>query len=372
MTITLRDVITKKDFKEFIYLPEKIHKDQKNWLPPIYMDEKKFFNPKKNLSFRGCDFRLILAFKDEKPVGRIMGIINNQHNEFFKIKNARFAYIDCFNDPEVSKKLIGEIESWAKQKGMNKIIGPYGFTDRDPQGLLIKGFEYEPVVDSATNPEYLPVLVEKEGYEKELDCVIHRYPLTIELPEIYQRIFQRVIAKKELQFLEFTKRNQLKKYIVPVLKAVNESFKDIYGFMPMDEPEMFELAKRYLPILDPKFVKIVTKGDKVVAFLISMPNLYKGIQLSKGRLLPFGIFHILRAMKTAKSINTMLGGVDPEFQKQGLDVFLFMTTIAAARKANMTSIDTHVVMEDNKDMMAETRRYGSFEIKRFRVYHKIL
>lgn len=372
MAVILREVVTKKDLKEFIYLPEKIHKDQKNWLPPIYIDEKKFFDPKKNLSFRGCDYRLLLVYRDAKPVGRIMGIINNNHNEVFKIKNGRFAYFDCYNDPEVSKMLINEIENWARQKGMNKIIGPYGFTDRDPQGLLIKGFEYEPVVDSATNPEYLPVLVENEGYEKELDCLIHRYPLTIELPEIYQRIYQRVISKKDLQFHEFTKRKQLKKLIVPVLKAVNVSFSDIYGFMPMDEKEMFELANRYLPILDPKFVKIVTKGDKVVAFLISMPNCYKGIQKSKGRLLPFGFFHILRAMKTAKSINTMLGGITPDFQKQGLDMFLFITTVNAAKQAGMTSIDTHVVMEDNKDMMAETKRYGSFEIKRFRVYQKQL
>jgi hypothetical protein len=372
MAVILKEVAGKKDLKEFIYLPEKIHKDQKNWLPPIYFDEKKFFDPKKNLSFRGCDHILILAYKDEKPVGRIMGIINHNHNGFFQIKNGRFAYFDCFNDAEVSKMLLNRIENWAKQKGMNKIIGPYGFTDRDPQGLLIKGFEYEPVVDSATNPEYLPELVSKEGYEKELDCLIHRYPLSNEVPELYHRIFQRILLKKELQFLEFTKRKQLKRLIVPVLKAVNESFKDIYGFMPMDEKEMYELAKRYLPILNPKFVKIVTKGDKVVAFLISMPNLYKGIQMSKGRLLPFGIFHILRAMRTAKTINTMLGGVDPEYQKQGLDVFLFMTTLEAAKKAGMTSIDTHVVMEDNKDMMAETKRYGSFEIKRFRVFQKQL
>jgi hypothetical protein len=372
MSITIREVKSKKELKEFIYLPEKIHRDQNNWLPPIYMDEKKFFNPKKNLSFRGCDYIMLLAFKDEKPVGRIMGIINNKHNETFKIKNARFGYFDCYNDPDVSHALINELENWGRLKGMNKIVGPYGFTDRDIQGLLIKGFEYEPVVDSATNPEYLPELVVREGYIKELDCVIHRWPLSNGLPEVYDKIYDRIVSKKEFQFLEFTKRSQLKKLIVPVLKAVNASFGDIYGFMPMDEKEMFELANRYLPILDPRFVKIVAKGDVVAAFLISMPNLYKGIQKSKGRLLPFGIFHILKAMKTATTINTMLGGVIPEYQKQGFDVFLMMSTVNSAKKANMTSIDTHVVMEENKDMMAETKRYGSFEIKRFRIFQKQL
>jgi hypothetical protein len=372
MAIILREVKTKKEYKDFIYLPEKIHKGQKNWLPPIYFDEKKYFDPKKNLSFRGCDYIMLLAYKDDVPVGRILGIINNNNNDFLKIKNGRFGFFDSYNDPEISHSLLTEVENWARKKGMTKIIGPYGFTDRDIQGLLIKGFEYEPVIDSATNPEYLPELVVKESYEKELDCVIHRFPLSIELPEIYQRIFQRVILKKDLQFIEFTKHSQLKKYIVPVLRAVNESFGDIYGFMPMDEKEMFELAERYLPILDHRYVKLVTKGDRVVAFLVSMPNPYKGIQKSKGRLFPFGIFYILRAMKKSKTINTMLGGITPDCQKQGLDVFLLITTINSAKKAGLTSIDTHVVMEENKDMMAETKRYGSFEIKRFRVYQKQL
>jgi hypothetical protein len=372
MTITLKEVKTKKDLKEFIYLPEKIHKDHKNWLPPIYMDEKKFFNPEKNLSFRGCDYRFILAYKDNIPVGRIMGIINHQHNEFFKLKNARFSYLECYNDPEVFHTLINEIENWGKQKGMNKIIGPFGFTDRDIQGFLIEGFEYEPVIDSACNFEYMPEMMVKEGYEKEIDCVIYRFPLTIELPEIYQRIFQRITSKKDYQFLEFTTRRQLKKYIVPVLRMVNESFKDIYGFMPMDEKEMFELAKRYLPVLDPRFIKVVTKGDEVAAFLISMPNMYRGIKKAKGRILPFGIFHILHAMKHAKSVNTMLGAVAPAYQKQGLDIFLSIKTIESTKKANMTSIDTHVVMEDNDDMMAELKRYGAFLLKKFRVFQKKL
>lgn len=373
MALEIKEVVTKKEYKTFIYLPEKIHKGHESWLPPIYFDEKKFFNPNKNLSFRGCDYKMLLAYKDGEAVGRIMGIINNQHNQVTGLKNARFGYFECYNDPEVSHALISEIEKWGREKGMTKIVGPFGFTDRDIQGVLIEGFEYEPVVDSATNYEFLPKLIEKEGFTKELDCVIYRFPLTTELPPIYQKVYERVTSKKDIQFREYTSKKLLNEpLILAVLRMVNESFKDIYGFMPMDDKEMLDLAKRYLPILDPRFVKIVTKGDEVIAFLVSMPNLYKGIQKSKGRLLPFGIFHILKAMKTAKSVNTMLGAVAPAFQKQGLDIFLSMTTIASAKKAGMTSIDTHVVMEDNNDMMAEMKRYGAFLLKKFRVYQKPL
>jgi hypothetical protein len=336
------------------------------------MDEKVFFDPKKNHSFHACDYRLILAYKDNVPVGRIMGIINHQHNEMMGIKNARFGFIECYNDPDVSHALISEIEKWGREKGMTKIIGPFGFTDREPQGLLIEGFEYEPVVDSACNYEYMPKLVEAEGYTKELDCVIYRYPLEKPLPEVMDKIYQRVISRKDIQFHNFTSKKQIKPWIVPVLRSVNESFKDIYGFVPMDEKEMHELAKKYMPIIDIEFVKVVTKGDEVIAFLVSMPNMYKGIQKSKGRLFPFGIFHILKAIKTAKSVNTMLGGIIPAFQKQALDLYISLTTIESAKKRGMTSVDTHVVMEENDDMMKEFKRYGAFLIKRFRVYQKAL
>lgn len=372
MSIVIKEVVTKKDYKTFIYLPEKVHKGDNNWLPPIYLDEKDFFNPDKNLSFRGCDHIKLLAYKDDKPVGRIMGIINHTHNETLQIKNVRFGYLECYEDPDVSHALIEAVEQWGRNKGMNKIIGPYGFSDRDIQGVLIEGFEYEPVVDSATNFPFLPKLIELEGYTKELDCVIYRFPLSTQLPEIYDKIYERVTSRKDVQFLEFTSRKQFKNIIIPVLKMVNESFKDIYGFIPMDEAEMMALAKRYIPILDPRFVKVVAKGDEVVAFLVSMPNLYKGIQKSRGRLFPFGVFHILKAMKTARTVNTMLGAAHPAYQKQGLNIFLSVSTIASAKKAGMTSIDTHVVMEDNDDMMAELKRYGAYLIKKFRVYQKQL
>jgi GNAT superfamily N-acetyltransferase len=372
MEIRISEVKSKKDYKTFIYLPEKIHKGDKFWLPPIYLDEKKFFKPETNLSFRDCEYTIALAFKDGVPVGRIMGIIHKKHNEIFNLKNARFGYMECYNDAEVFHALIQYIENWAREKGMNKVIGPYGFTDRDIQGFQIKGFEYEPVVDAACNPPYMPEFLEKEGYAKELDCVIHRFPLTTQLPEVYTKIYERIISRKDYVFHNFTKRSQFKDFIVPVFRMLNESFTDIYGFMPMDELEMVEMAKKYIPILDPRFVKIVTKDNKVVAFMVAMPNMYKGIQKSKGRLFPFGLFYILKAIKTAEAANTMLGAVSPEYQKHGLDAFLGLATIQAAKDAGMKYLDTHVVMEDNKDMMAETQRYGSYEIKRFRVFQKSL
>ena len=372
MTIVLREVTNKRDFNAFIYLPEKIHKGHSSWLPPIYSDEKKYFDPKKNPSFRPCDYRMMLAVKDGRPVGRILGIINRAHNEKHHLKNVRFGFLECHNDQEAAHALIADIEQWGKSRGMDNCVGPFGFSDRDIQGLLIEGFEYEPVVDSACNFEYMPELVTREGYVKDIDCVIYRCPVDTKLPEIFDRMYQRVLAKKAFTFLEFTKRKDLKPYILPVMHLINTTFSELYGFLPMDDVEMNDLAHRYMPLLDPRFVKLVLKEGDVVAFMIAMPNMYKGLQKAKGRLFPCGVFHILKAMREAESVNTMLGAVHPDCQKQGLDLFLGIATIESAKKAGMKSVDTHVVMEENNDMMGEFKRYGAFLIKRFRIYKKFL
>jgi hypothetical protein len=372
MAVQIREVRTKRDRRVFVFLPKKIHSGHPGWLPPLYGDELKYFDPEKNPSFRSCDYRMVLAEKNGRIVGRIMGIINHTHNETFGLKNARFCFLECFNDPEVSHALISDIERWGRTKGMAKIIGPFAFSDRDVQGLLIQGFEHEPVVDSACNFEFLPDLVLREGYSKELDYVMYRFPLSTKLPDTFEKIYKRVRAKKDFEFHEFSSRSQLKKFIVPVLQLVNESFRGIYGFVPMNEKEMHDLAKRYMPILDARFVKIVTRDGKVVAFLVGMPNMYKGIQKCRGRLFPFGLFHILHATKHATSINVMLGAVHPDCQKIGLDAFLSMSTFESARKAGITYVDSHVVMEKNDDMMGEFKRYGAFLIKKFRVFQRSL
>jgi hypothetical protein len=201
---------------------------------------------------------------------------------------------------------------------------------------------------------------------------MHRRPFSTPIPETFEKLYQRVISKKAFEFLEFTSRGQFKPYIVPALRLVNESFSNIYGFIPMDDVEIADLAGRYLPLLDARFVKGVTKNGELVAFLVCMPNPYRGIQKARGRLFPFGIFHILHAMRHAESINTMLGAIRPDCQKQGLDIFLGYTTFMAAIKAGMKSIDSHVVMEDNADMTGIFSRYDGVLLKRFRIYQKRL
>lgn len=374
MAIKLIEVKTKKQLKTFIYLPEKLHKGRKNWVPPIYMDEWAYFNPKKNKAFGYSDTLMLLAEKDGEIVGRVMGIINRRYNEVRNEKTARFGYLESIQDQEVVHALLSQVEQWAKEKGMTRIIGPYGFSDQDPEGFLIKGFEHRATIATYYNFEWMPEMVEKEGYTKDIDYFVYKIEIPKEIPEVYRRVSERILTKGNFQLLEFKKRKEIKPWVRPILSLMNECYleSNIYGYAPLDEKEMDALAKKYLPVLDPRFVKGVLKDGEVVAFIIGIPDLTEGIQKARGRLFPFGIFKILRARKKTKQLDLLLGGIKKEYRGVGLDALMGMAMISSAQQAGFEIIDTHHEMESNVRVRAEMERMGGQVYKIYRVYQKSL
>lgn len=374
MSVNIREVKNRKELKKFIFLPAKIHANHKNWAPPIYMDEWKYFNSKKNKAFFYCDTLLLLAYRNGEAVGRIMGIINSRYNEFRKEKTARFGYLEAWEDEEVVAELLNSIEKWAREKGTTKVIGPYGFTDQDPEGFLIEGFEHRPTIATYYNFEWMPRLVEKLGYEKDIDYFVYKLDVPKVMPAFYQKIYERVQRKGLFEVLEFKKRKEIKPWIKPVLHLMNNCYSssDIYGYTPLDEKEMEDLAKRYLPVIDPRFVKAVKKDDELVAFIIGMPDLTEGIKKSKGRLLPFGFLKILRAAKKTKQLDLLLGAIKEPYRGRGLDVLMGVKMLLSAHEAGLEIIDTHHEMESNVKVRAEMERMGGKIYKRFRVFQKEL
>jgi GNAT superfamily N-acetyltransferase len=371
MAIEIKIVVSKKDLKEFIYFPAQLHKDHKNWVPPIYSDEWTFLNPKKNKNLITSDIILLLAIDENKIVGRIVGIINRHHNEIHHLKTARFFYLECYNDSSISHDLIKYVENWAREKGMNKMIGPFGFSDKDPQGFMIEGYEHMPVIATTYNFPYMVDLVEKEGYQKEIDCVSFKLPIPQEVPELYNKILVRILKKNDLHLLEFKSRLPMKKYIVPLFRLINETYKDLYGFIPLDEKEMHQFANRYLSILDPAFVKVVVNGyNEIIAFIIAMPDMNEGIIKAKGKLFPFGFIKILHSAKTAKQLNLLLGAVKEEYRGVGFDALLGSKIIESAKKRRIELIDTHLILENNFKMRAEIEKLGGVIYKRYRIWQK--
>lgn len=372
MEIEIRPVLTRRDMKTFIHLPSVIHKNHDNWVPPIYMDDWVFFNPKKNRAFDHCDTVLALAWKNGKAVGRIMGVISHNYNREHNENHGRFAFPETWNDPEVYHALIEYIANWAREKGMVKLIGPLAFSDKDPQGLLIEGF-HEPVsIASNCNFSYMVDLTLNEGFEKKYDLVVYKIAVPDKMPEFYQKIAERFSKNNgHLKILEFNSRRKIKPLVRPVLTLLNQTFTDIYGFVPFTEKEMDDFANRYLFLINPRFVKVImNENDEVVSFIIAMSDISKGLQKSNGYLIPFGIFHVFRSGKKSKQLNLLLGGIDPRYQGRGLDVMMGIKMLESAKAAGKTTIDTHLELEYNTKVRAEMEKMGGVVYKKFRIFQK--
>jgi len=372
MTLAIHEVKTRQDLRTFIKLPFKMHRHHARWVPPLYSEEWRFFRPSTNLAFSYSDTTLALATKDGKAVGRIMGIINHRYNEAKDEKQVRFACLECPNDEGIVCNLLGFVENWARAHGLSRVIGPMGFTDQDPQGFLIKGFDHEPSIGTYYNFNFIPNLMERQGYEKEMDYVVYRVDLPSEVPAFYQRIAERAARRNVCRVLNITKRKELKTYILPVLRLMNHCFQELYGYHALDEKEMAALARRFLPVLNPRFIKIAVSGEDVIGFNIAMPNLAEGFRKAKGRLFPFGIFWILRAGRRTRQLDSLVGGIRSDFRGRGVDAMIGCATMAAAVEAGFEFVDTHHELEYNRKVRGEMEKIGGHVYKLFRIYRKFL
>jgi GNAT superfamily N-acetyltransferase len=369
--IQVLTVAGKKALKTFIYLPSILYRDIPTWVPPVYMDEWKFHDPAENTSLQHADVIRLLACKNDKPVGRIMGIINHAYNEAHNEHTARFFQFDLIDDETVASVLLDAVTKWAQSKQMTRLIGPYGFSDKDPQGLQVEGFEHLPVIATPANPPYIPVLVEKFGFTKHLDCVSYRLDVPEKIPELYERIYERTIRNMEVRVLGFASKRGMRPYIVPVFRLVNETYAPLFGFVPMTEKEMKRMAAQYMPVLDPAFVKcILNKENELVAFIIGMPDMSAGIRKAKGKLFPFGFLHMLAAARRTKQLDLMLGAIRQDYRGRGLNALLGTELMIAASKRGFTTMDSHLVLENNRLMCAEYEKMGGVVYKRYRIYGK--
>jgi GNAT superfamily N-acetyltransferase len=371
--IELREVKGRAQLRQYIYLPRSIYRSYPNWVPPIYADEWKFHNPRHNPALQESESIRVLALAGNEPVGRVMGIINRSYGQDRSEPTARFFQLDCVNDAAVALALLRFVEEWAAGRGMKKLIGPFGFSDKDPQGLQTDGFEHLPVISAPSNPPFLPPLVEAAGYEKEIDCVSYQIVLPEVTPPLLERIYRRVSKNPNLKLLEFSSKREMKPYIIPALQLVNETFTEIFGFTAMTDQEMEKLTAQYLPVVDPEFVKMVkNEKDQLAGFILAIPDISRGIKKAKGKLFPFGFRHILSELKKSQQLDMLLGAIRPGLRGLGIDVILGRAVIKSAVKRGMKTMDSHLIMETNRQMRAEYEKWGGTVYKQFRVYRKTL
>ncbi|HQW87268.1 MAG TPA: GNAT family N-acetyltransferase [Flavobacteriales bacterium] len=361
------------DLDRFIRLPFRLPDQRTNRVPSLLADERELHDPRKNPQLTHCDAERWIAWRDGVAVGRIMGIIHRSYNETHNEKTARFYQLDCIRDAEVVQALIGAVEEWARIKGMDRVIGPFGFSDKDPQGLQIEGFDHLPVIATPTNPDWMPALVEACGYAPFEDMLSYRMDIPSALPASYALIADRCLSHHGLHRVPLHSKRDLKPWIVPVLRLVNATYGELLGFAPMSEAEMRALAAKYMFILDPQLVRLIADANnEPVAFVIASPDMSEGFVRANGRLFPFGFLHILRAMKRSKQLDLLLGAVRPDLQGKGLTAALAISLFDTARQRGFTHLDSHLVMQRNTRMRAELERLGAVVWKRYRVYQRAI
>lgn len=370
--ISIQNVSGKNNIKDFVYLPEKLHSTHKNWVPPLYAEEKKYLDAEKNLAFRYCSTIILIAKKNGQYVGRIMGIINHRYNSKNNEKTARFYQFESIDDPNVSNKLLDCVEDWAVEQGMEKMIGPMGMYYHDPMGLMIEGFDEKPSFGANYNYKFLADFLQSAGYSTKEDLVVYKIKLPDEFPEFYLRIKERALRSNKLRIEKIRNKRDIKKFILPVLNLMNETYENILGYSMLDTEEMIGLADKFVPLLNPKLLIIATYQNEVVGFIIALPSLNEGIIAAKGQLFPFGFIKILNAAKKTEQLDLLIGAIKPGFQGKGIDAVMGIHLMETAKKMGFSTLDSHLELESNSKVRAEMEKMGGTIHKRYRIFKKVL
>lgn len=376
MAIIIKKVSSKKELKTFIRFNYELYKGNPYSVPDLYDDMLNTFSSKKNAAFEFCEAEYFLAYKDNKVVGRVAAIINNRANQTWDKKEVRFGWIDFIDDEEVSSALLKAVEDWGKQKGMDTITGPLGFTDMDAEGMLIEGFDQLGTMATIYNYPYYPQHMEKLGFEKDADWVEFKLMVPDKLPEKFVRISEIILQKYKLKIKKLTRKEiKEKHYGQKIFDLINEAYAPLYGFSKMTQGQIDQYVNTYLPLLDLRMVSIVeTEDGELVAAGISMASLSEALQKAKGRILPFGWFYLLKALfiKRPKVLDLLLVGVKPEYQSKGVNALLFYDLVPTFKKMGFVYGESNPELEENKKVQAQWSAFESVQHKRRRAFKKAI
>ena len=341
---------TRSNLKKFVEFQIDLYKGNPYFVPPLVSDEIATLDSKVNPAFDHCESAYFMAYRDGKAVGRIAAMINKQVNEKENSRQARFGFVDFIDDAEVSKALFDAAEKWAKEKGMDNIVGPLGFTDLDNEGMLINGFEELGTMATIYNYPYYPTHVERLGYEKEVDW--HEFLIEIpeQIPDKHKRIAEIVKKKFNLRVVKFTSRKALKEqYGQALFELINEAYDNLYGYSRLTKRQIDYYIKIYLGMLNLDLVTLIVDGeDQLVGVGISIQSMSRALQKSKGKMFPFGWWHLLKGLKGKNDrVDLLLVAVKPQYMGKGVNALLFTDLIPAYNKYGFKWAESNPELESN-------------------------
>lgn len=376
--IEIRKVGTKKDLKTFIEFHYDLYKGNQYDVPSLFADDVNTLSKDKNAAFEFCEAEYLLAYREGKLVGRIAAIINHKANKRWDRKTVRFGWVDFVDDLDVSKALFKAVEDYGRSKGMTEVVGPLGFTDFDPEGMLIEGFDQLGTFATIYNyPYYSKHMEQLEGWVKDNDYVEFKLLVPKTVPEKYVKIAQMVEKRYNLHVHILTKHEIWKEgYGRKIFQLINETFKDLYGYSELSDKQIDQYIKMYLPFADLNLIPVIEDWNadrKLVGVGITLPSLSKAVQkCHRGRMLPFGWWHLFRALKFHKTkiVDMEMIGVLPEYRQKGANALMFAHLIPIYQKYGFEWGESQVEMETNEKVQSQWQYLETIQHKRRRCYKK--
>ena len=374
--ITIKEVKTKRELRRFVQFGIDLYKGNNYYCPPIILDEINAFSPSGNPALEVCDFVVYMAYRNDKIVGRIVGIVNHRANEAWNVKKCRFGWFECIDDYEVFKALLDAVAEWGRSKGMTCLNGPVGFTDFDHQGLLIEGFDYNaPMASLYTHPYYV-AHYERYGLRKEADWIEYQIHPPKEAPERMQRVAKLVEDRYKLHTVKVKSVRELKKrYGYSYFDVIDSAYQKLYNYQPMTDRQKQYYCKMFFPLLNFDFVTMVAnEKDEIVAAGVGMPSLSAALRKCKGRLFPFGWYHLLKALKAKKmtDFDLLLIAVRPDYQDKGVASLIFTEMTPYFTQYGIERVETTAILETNTKNLANFIIFDHIQHKRRRAFVKAI
>lgn len=379
--IEIKKVESKKDLKTFIDFHYDLYEGNEYDVPNLFSDEMNTLGKDKNAAFEFCEAEYYLAYKDGKLAGRVAAIINHKANNKWGKKSVRFGWIDFIDDREVSKALLDAVEKYGREKGMEDMVGPLGFTDMDPEGMLTWGFDQLGTMPTIYNYAYYPEHIEAlEGFEVDNKYVEFKIMVPDEVPEKYAKIAMMIEKRYNLHVRKLTKKDIFQGGMgQKIFDLINDTYKDLYGYSELSQKQIDQLIKSYLGFLDFNLITCIedwTDGEhKLIGVGITMPSLAHALRkCHRGRLLPFGWYHVLRTIKQHKTniVDLLLIGILPEYRAKGANALLFADLIPWYQKYGIEWGETQVELETNAGVQGQWGALTPVMHKRRKCYKKII
>lgn len=368
----IHTVTTKAQQKAFAKLPFYLYKDQPNWVPPIIKDEIAFVSVE-HPALEFCEAKFwIVSNAQGKVVGRIGAIINHAYNKKVKEKIGRFTKLEFIDDKEVYDLLMQTASQWLQAQGMQKLLGPLGYTNLDTQGLLIEGFEHLQSIASVYHLPYYQRYLENDGFSKDKDWLEFHLKLCDRILNKAKRGAALIEKRFGFRVQHFKSNKEIEPYVKDIFHIINQAFDKLYYVSPFNDTLIAEYTKKYFNVLNPRFVKMVFKDEQLIGFVIAVPSLSKVMQKANGKLFPFGFLHLLKAIKKNNLLDFFLTGVLPKYEHAGVAVMLFDAIHDEMLAAGIEDMETTGVFEDNQNAIANWKNYESIQHKRRRCYQKVL